>query len=111
MVPYLGAFAVPLEITKIAYEKSEIGRELIKLGGEPSLRMCPKTQTPVITDHGNYIYDVNFKKILDPNDLYKKLQNLADGHILTIGLFLDKCAADLLIIAQKNGDIKKVNSK
>ena len=30
---------------------------------------------------------------------------------LTIGLFLGKCAADLLIIAQKDGNIKKVEQQ
>lgn len=108
MVPYLGAFALPIEVTKLAYEKSEIGREFIKLGGEPSLRMNIDKQTPKVTDHGNYIYDVKFKKILNPDDLYKKLQDISDGHILTNGLFLGKCAADLLIIAQKDGNIQKV---
>jgi ribose 5-phosphate isomerase A len=111
MVPYLGAFSLPIEVTKLAYEKSEIGREFIKLGGEPSLRMDKASQTPVVTDHGNYIYDVNFKKILNPDELYQKLQDISDGHILTIGLFLGKCAADLLIIAQKDGNIKKVENK
>ena len=59
---HLGKFALPIEVTKLAYEKSEIGREFIKLGGEPSLRIDKATQAPVVTEHGNYIYDVNFKR-------------------------------------------------
>lgn len=108
-VKTLGAFPLPLEITKMAYEQSDIGIELVKLGAQPTLRINPATKTPFITEHGNYIYDVSFNKILDPELLYKQLTQIADAHILTNGLFIDKCAPSLVIIAKNNGLIDKVN--
>ena len=106
MVKALGKFPVPIEITKMAYTQSDLAKDLLKIGGTPKLRMDKNTQAPIITEHGNYILDVLFNEILNPAELYENLIKLSDGHILTNGLFINNHAANLLIIAQKNGEIK-----
>jgi ribose 5-phosphate isomerase A len=108
LVKVLGAFPLPMEITKMAYYQSELASELLKLGGQPTLRMDVNTQKPVETEHGNYIYDVRFNKITDPSKLYQDLIDISDAHILTNGLFINNHAANMLIIAKKNGEIEYI---
>ena len=57
----LGAFPLPVEVIPMA--RSLVGRELVKLGGQPWLR------EGFVSDYGNIILDVHGLTILDPVEL------------------------------------------
>ncbi len=92
LVGTLGKFPLPIEIIPMA--KSYIGRQLIKLGGNPIFR------EGVITDNGNYIIDVHDLKIANPIELENELNQITG--IVTNGLFA-KRGADILLLGGEDG--------
>ena len=92
LVGTLGKFPLPIEIIPMA--KSYIGRQLIKLGGNPIFR------EGVITDNGNYIIDVHDLKIANPIELENELNQITG--IVTNGLFA-KRGADTLLLGGEDG--------
>ena len=92
LVGTLGAFPLPVEVIPMA--QSYIGREIVKLGGQPKLR------DGVITDNGNIIIDVHNLSIENPIELEKKLNALAG--VVTNGIFAER-PADVLLLAGDNG--------
>lgn len=92
LVGTLGKFPLPIEIIPMA--KSYIGRQLIKLGGNPIFR------EGVITDNGNYIIDVHDLKIDNPIELEKQLNQITG--IVTNGLFAQR-GADILLLGGEDG--------
>ena len=92
LVGTLGKFPLPIEIIPMA--KSYIGRQLIKLGGNPIFR------EGVVTDNGNYIIDVHDLKIDNPIELEKQLNQITG--IVTNGLFA-KRGADILLLGGEDG--------
>ncbi len=98
-VATLGAFPLPVEVIPMA--RSYVGRELVKLGGDPSYR------EGVITDNGNVILDVWNLTITDPVSLEKAINDITG--VVTNGLFALK-PADILFLAEATG-IRKVVSK
>lgn len=95
LVDTLGAFPLPIEVIPMA--KSYIGRQIVKLGGNPILR------EGVITDNGNVIIDVHDLKIQNPVELEGKLNQLAG--VVTNGLFAQR-SADVLLLGGENGVTK-----
>lgn len=58
---------VPVEVLPFSWK---ITAELLtEKGGKPSLRGSPEKVGPAITDNGNYILDVDFGEIRDPENL------------------------------------------
>lgn len=96
LVDTLGAFPLPIEVIPMA--QSYIGRELVKLGGNPILR------NGVTTDNGNIIIDVHNLNIENPVELEKKLNSLAG--VVTNGIFAQR-PADVLLLADDK-DVKKM---
>ena len=92
LVGTLGAFPLPIEVIPMA--KSYVGREMVKLGGQPIFR------EGVITDNGNFIIDVHDLKIEDPVELEKKINQIAG--VVTNGLFAQR-GADVLLLGGENG--------
>lgn len=92
LVDTLGAFPLPVEVIPMA--QSYIGREIVKLGGKPTLR------DGVITDNGNVIIDVHKLTIENPIELEQKLNNLAG--VVTNGIFA-KRPADIVLLASDDG--------
>jgi len=92
LVDVLGAFPLPVEVIPMA--QSYIGRELVKLGGNPKLR------EGVITDNGNVIIDVHNLQITDPVSLEEKINGLAG--VVTNGIFAQR-PADVLLLSNENG--------
>lgn len=92
LVPVLGAFPLPVEVIPMA--KSYVGRQLVKLGGNPILR------SGVITDNGNMIIDVHDLKIQNPVELEQKINQIAG--VVTNGLFAQR-GADVLLLGGENG--------
>ena len=58
LVPVLGKFPLPVEVIPMA--RSYVGREIVKLGGDPVYR------DNCITDNGNHIIDVFNLDIIEP---------------------------------------------
>ncbi len=77
LVPVLGKFPLPVEVIPMA--RSHVGRELLRLGGQPVLRENFKT------DNGNLILDCHGLSIVDPPSLEAQLNNVAGA--VTNGLF------------------------
>ncbi|MFT6903682.1 MAG: ribose 5-phosphate isomerase A [Oleiphilaceae bacterium] len=91
-VDLLGAFPLPVEVIPMA--RSYVGRELVKLGGDPVYR------EGFVTDNGNQIIDVFNMKILNPPELEQKINNITG--VVTNGLFAIR-PADLLFVGSASG--------
>lgn len=92
LVGVLGKFPLPVEVIPMA--RSYLGRELLKLGGQPALR------ENFTTDNGNLIIDCHGLSIIDPPALEAKLNQIAG--VVTNGLFAQR-PADLLLLAEPGG--------
>lgn len=88
----LGAF--PLAVEVIPHARSLVSRQLVKLGGEPELRLG------FVTDNGNQIVDVSHLNIQEPIKLEDAI-NAIPG-VVDNGLFARR-AADVLILARHSG--------
>ncbi|GAB6264137.1 ribose-5-phosphate isomerase RpiA [Photobacterium sp. R1] len=91
-VDVLGQFPLPVEVIPMA--RSFIGRELVKLGGDPVYR------EGVVTDNGNIILDVHSMKITDPKALEDQINALPG--VVTVGLFAHR-GADVLLVGTPKG--------
>jgi ribose 5-phosphate isomerase A len=92
LVPVLGRFPLPVEVIPTA--RSHVGRELLRLGGQPVLRENFKT------DNGNLILDCHGLTIVDPPALEAQLNNIAG--VVTNGLFARR-PADVLLLGSAQG--------
>ena len=94
-VEVLGNFPLPVEVIPMA--RSYIGRELVKLGGDPVYR------EGCITDNGNVILDVHNMAITDPKAMEDSINALPG--VVTVGLFAHR-GADVLLVGSPEG-VKK----
>jgi ribose 5-phosphate isomerase A len=92
LVPVLGKFPLPVEVIPMA--RSHVGRELLRLGGQPELRQNFRT------DNGNLIIDCYGLSIVDPPRLEAELNNIAG--VVTNGIFARR-GADLLLLGGPQG--------
>ncbi|WP_372999199.1 ribose-5-phosphate isomerase RpiA [Marinobacter sp.] len=99
MVGILGAFPLPVEVIPMA--RSHVGREIVKLGGDPVYR------EGVVTDNGNIIIDVHNMDISRPIYVEEQLNNIVG--VVTNGLFARR-RADLLLLGTKDG-VKSISSE
>ncbi|TKJ23936.1 MAG: ribose 5-phosphate isomerase A [Promethearchaeota archaeon Loki_b32] len=76
---------IPIEVIPMAY--FPLMNKLIKIDGNPVLRMARSKSGPLITDNGNFIIDVDFGEIKKPQELNLKLLNIPG--IVDTGLFID----------------------
>ena len=93
LVPVLGKFPVPIEVIPMA--RSQIARELVRLGGQPVWR------EGTVTDNGNWILDVHNWQVTDPVGLEAQLNQLPG--IVSVGLFARR-PADVVIV---DGEVQK----
>jgi len=98
-VDVLGEFPLPVEVIPMA--RSHVGREIVKLGGDPVYR------DGFVTDNGNIIIDIHHLNIVDPRDLETKLNQITG--VVTNGLFAIR-PADQLILGTKDG-VKTLTAK
>ncbi|MDD3754798.1 MAG: ribose-5-phosphate isomerase RpiA [Methanobacterium sp.] len=96
-VQKLGDFPVPLEVIPSAYRP--VTQQVKKLGGTPSHRMAEMKDGPVITDNNNFVVDVQFKEIPDPQELEIELNNIPG--VVENGIFPD--LAHQVLIGNANG--------
>ncbi len=99
MVGILGKFPLPVEVIPMA--RSHVGREIVRLGGDPVYR------EGVVTDNGNIIIDVHNMDISQPIRVEEQLNNVVG--VVTNGLFARR-RADLLLLGTKDG-VKTIESK
>jgi len=88
----LGAFPLPVEVIPMA--RSHVGRELLRLGGNPELRRG------FVTDNGNLILDVHGLNIADPVALEAAINQIVG--VVTNGLFARR-GADVLLLGTQDG--------
>ena len=92
LVDRLGAFPLPVEVIPMA--RSHVGRELVKLGGDPVYR------EGVVTDNGNVILDVHNLMIGFAPDVEAQINNIVG--VVTNGLFAAR-PADVLLLGTEEG--------
>ncbi len=85
-VDVLGRFPLPVEVIPMA--RSQVAREMLKLGGQPVWR------AGVVTDNGNWILDVHDLMITDPVALEARINQIVG--VVTVGLFAAR-PADVVI--------------
>ena len=98
LVSILGTFPLPVEVVPMA--RSYVGRQIVKLGGDPVFR------ENCVTDNGNHILDIFNLEILDPKKLENELNQITG--LVTSGLFA-KRPADRLFLGTATG-VKTVES-
>jgi ribose 5-phosphate isomerase A len=92
LVAVLGKYPLPVEVIPMA--RSYVAREMVRLGGRPSLR------AGFVTDNGNLILDVAGLEIVAPVELEERINNLAG--VVTNGLFARR-GADVLLLGTRAG--------
>lgn len=92
LVERLGAFPIAVEVIPMA--RSLVGREIVKLGGQPVYReQC-------ITDNGNIILDVHGLLLTEPLEMEFALKQIPG--VVECGLFIRR-KADLILVANNEG--------
>jgi ribose 5-phosphate isomerase A len=99
LVPVLGKFPLPVEVIPMA--RSHVGRQIVKLGGDPAYR------EGVVTDNGNIILDIYNMSIVDPRKLETELNQITG--VVTNGLFALR-PADVLLLASDSG-VRTIRAK
>ncbi len=92
LVKILGKFPLPVEVIPMA--QSHVARQLVKFGGQPTLR------EDFTTDNGNIILDVLNLEIMEPVKLEQQINMLAG--VVTVGIFAHR-PADVLILGGPEG--------
>ncbi|MDX1633333.1 MAG: ribose-5-phosphate isomerase RpiA [Marinobacter sp.] len=91
-VDILGKFPLPVEVIPMA--RSHVGREIVKLGGDPVYR------EGVTTDNGNIIIDIHNMDLSRPIQVEERLNQVVG--VVTNGLFARR-PADLLLLGTSDG--------
>lgn len=91
-VDLLGDFPLPVEVLPMA--RSLVGREIVKLGGDPVYR------DGFTTDNGNIILDIYNMDLSRPIQMEERLNNIVG--VVTNGLFARR-PADLLLLGTNSG--------
>jgi ribose 5-phosphate isomerase A len=92
LVEVLGNFPLPVEVIPMA--RAHVARELVRLGGSPTVR------EGFVTDNGNLILDVKGLQIVDPVDLETRINQIAG--VVTNGLFACR-PADVCLLGTPSG--------
>jgi len=88
---------VPIEVMPFAM--STVAAKLRKLGGQPVLREAERKLGPVVSDNGNFIFDVDFGSISDPKKLNHALKVIPG--VIETGLFVEM--ADVVYVGRREG--------
>jgi len=95
---------VPIEV--LPFAASLVNRKITMLGGKPTLREGSGKVGPVMTDNGNFIIDVDFGLIKNPDELEKMLKTIPG--IVETGLFVNM--ADVVYLGRPD-KIEKLERK
>ena len=91
--------AVPVEVLPFAHRL--VTSRLAELGGKPTLRYGGEA-SPVITDNGNFVVDVNFGPVEDAPALEGRLKSIPG--LVETGLFLGM--TDRVYVGLKDGRVQ-----
>lgn len=91
-VDILGDFPLPVEVIPMA--RSHVGRQIVRLGGDPVYR------EGVTTDNGNIIIDIHHMDLSRPIDVEERLNQIVG--VVTNGLFARR-PADILLLGTSEG--------
>ncbi len=94
---------VPIEIIPLAYVP--LAKRFEKLGGTPVLRRALAKAGPVVTDNGNFIIDVDFGRITNPQELNLRLLQIPG--VVDTGLFVNM--ATKAYIGREDGEVAIIN--
>lgn len=94
--PMLGKFPLPVEV--IPFARSFVARQLVKIGGSPTLR------SGITTDNGNVILDVTGLDFSDPLRMEETI-NAIPG-VLDNGIFAHR-RADVMLFGSAGGVIER----
>ncbi len=92
--------AIPIEV--VPFAAAAVARNLVKLGGTPTLRKRDDGAT-FITDNGNPILDTAFSPIADPKVFGAALRNIPG--VVDHGLFVDM--ADVVLVGYP-GEVREL---
>ncbi|NML24050.1 ribose-5-phosphate isomerase RpiA [Pseudoflavitalea sp. G-6-1-2] len=84
LVKQLGAFPLPVEV--MIYNWKQVEKIMMRHFETPVELRMKKDGTPFITDHGNYIIDIPFQEIINPQQVHQELKNITG--VAETGLFL-----------------------
>jgi len=96
---------VPVEV--VPFGAAYVMKELVRIGGRPTLRESDGKLGPLITDNGNYILDVDFQEIRSPRRLDKRLRSTPG--VVETGLFLGM--ADIAYVGRRDGTVQILKRK
>jgi ribose 5-phosphate isomerase A len=96
MVDKLGNFPVPVEV--IPQASRTVKNYLIEMGGLPVMRMAEKKDGPVVTDNGNFIYDVKLI-VSNPKKLESELNSIPG--VVENGIFSQ--VVDQVLVGRETG--------
>lgn len=88
---------VPVEV--LPFAMSTVEAQLRELGGKPFLREAEGKLGPVVSDNGNFIFDVNFGSISDPRETNHALKAIPG--VIETGLFVEM--ADVVYVGRREG--------
>jgi ribose 5-phosphate isomerase A len=88
---------VPVEVIRFGWRA--LLPRLERLGAQPALRRARDSQTPFVTDEGNYILDCRFAGIPDPAGLAGELKRCVG--VVETGLFTG--LANAAVVAEEGG--------
>jgi ribose 5-phosphate isomerase A len=92
-VDVMGKFPLPVEVLPLS--RSFVARQLVKLGGQPILRINKDSSQPYITDNGCQILDVHNLSIVNPVEMEQAINNIPG--VITNGLFAMRDADVVLV--------------
>ena len=110
-VQRLGTFPLPVEVIPFGWEttKTLLEETLINLDvmGRTG-RLRKGSEGPFVTDEGNYILDLNLRRIGNPRQVSLVLNQIPG--VVENGLFIDIC--DVVIIGNSNGrvEVRDINA-
>ena len=101
MVAKLGNFPVPVEV--IPQATRTVKQHLIEMDGLPVLRMAERKDGPVVTDNGNFIFDVKFN-IKNPKKLETELNTIPG--VIENGIF-SQIVDEVMVGRDNNIEVRK----
>jgi ribose 5-phosphate isomerase A len=95
---------VPVEV--IPFAQRLVMSRLAELRGKPTLR-CSSQASPIVTDNGNFVIDVDFGPIRDAHALEGRLKSIPG--LVETGLFLGM--TDRVYVGQRDGRVRVLDAK
>ena len=105
LVKYLGQ-KLPLPVEIVPEALTTAAQRLELLGAKTNLRMAKVNAGPIITDHGNFILDANFKQQYDPIKMDQEIMMIPG--VIANGIFTRH--VDHLFIGYDNGRVEHRHS-